>query len=117
MLTPAENSVIAEIKVASKFMEDGYEVFFPFGGKTSSDLVVSKRGILYRVQVKSTSQKSHNNKWDVELKRIRHNRTTVKTYLFDNTESDFLAIWIVPIDKVVILSSKTITTKHTLRVE
>lgn len=42
-----------ELKVASRLVELGYKVSFPFGENSSYDLILDKDGILYRVQCKN----------------------------------------------------------------
>lgn len=49
---------IAELIVAAKFVENGWQVLFPFGENHRYDLVVEKRNRFLRVQVKYVTPKN-----------------------------------------------------------
>src|SRR4030043_2095565 len=93
---------LGELKVAAYFAELGYEVYIPWGGKSSSDLVVCIDGESFKIQVK-TSSVCNTKSWLVQLKSVRSNKTGNKILKFDGNICDILAIYIIPEDKVHII--------------
>jgi len=45
----------AELRFVLKAMQEGFEVYFPWGDSSPCDFVLSRSGVLHRIQVKSTS--------------------------------------------------------------
>ena len=109
---------LGEAKALTWFVENDYVVFTQFDGKAPFDLVAYKDDKLYRVSVKSTSSKdSSSSSWIVELKSTRHNRTKAVRNLFDNSSCDFLAVYIQPEDRLVILKASDIKAKCNLSIK
>jgi len=99
-------SLLGEAKAITCFIENGYDVFTQFSGKSSFDFVAYKNDKLYRVEVKTTTRRSRaDTGWEVQLKRVRPNRTGNNIAIFDNASCDFLCIYIQPIDKIYIIES------------
>src|SRR5688572_6315493 len=103
---------IGEAKVLSYFIQEGYEVYIPFGTATTNDLVVIKDNKSYRVSVKSTSTRTDSGKWEVRIRQSSHKGRT----LFDKNKTDLLAIYIIPEDRIVILNSQDISTVSSISI-
>lgn len=109
---------LAEIKVASYLIENGYEVFVGWGGKTSCDLICIKDGQLERVQVKgcaSRDKKSHS--WIVQLRSIRSNRSGNTIHKFDGTVCDTLAVYIQPEDRIVLYDALPLDGRNAISIK
>lgn len=97
---------IGEAKAIAYFLSAGYDVFVQFPGKSPFDLVVHRKGNLYRVSVKSTS---------VDKVNLRqHTRKGVKT--FDNTSCDILAIYHSPSGRVLTYGTPELKNINSLKV-
>lgn len=108
--------ILAEVKVTAYLIENGYDVFAPIGGKTSFDLIGYKDRVIYRIQVKSTTQKRDSGSWGVKICRIRNNNKETKVFYFDPDECDIVAVWIAPEDQVVLVPSTTIKARAEMTV-
>ena len=100
------------------YTSNGYTVSIPLNDTQDYDLVVDKDNILKRVQVKSTSCKDKNGKYQVALKSCGGtNGKTYKTIKNTQVEEVFIFlenydIYIVPIDKINNVSTLTICNKY-----
>lgn len=110
-------SSLGESRVVSELIRQGYEVFTQLSGKSSIDLIAYKENILSRVQVKATSTRTKaNTGWSVQIKQVRPNRKSNKIKKFDSTTCDILAIYIQPLDKVVLMKSSEIKVTSALTI-
>ena len=108
---------IAKFKAATYFMELGYDVFMEMDGKSPFDLVLHKEGKLERVEVKSTRRRSkYETGWEVQIKKVRPNRTRNNIKPFDNSECDKLVIYVVPLDEILVYEAQDIKVKNTLTI-
>lgn len=111
-------SSLGEAKVIAEFISRGHDVYTQFSGKGPFDLIVHKEGVLKRVEVKSTSNRTlHDTGWRVQIRKIRSNKKNNKIYKFNPDNSDLLAIYIVPLEVVVIFNSNDITVTNTLTIK
>ncbi len=111
------NSVLAEAKTLVHFVSQGYDVFTQTSGKAPFDLVIHKERRTERVEVKSTATRNRaRTGWVVQLKKVRHNRNVNNIVPFDKTLSDVLAIYIAPIDRVVVLETARIETRTAITI-
>lgn len=110
-----KNGALGEIAVMKHFAALGYEVYHPITENATCDLIVAKAGMLYRVEVKSTTRKCATGH-TVELRRVRANKTKNTIHLFDTTRSDFLAVYVVHEDRVVVLESAKIKARGSITV-
>lgn len=99
-------SNLGELKVAAALAEQHYDVFVGWGGKSVCDLVAHKDGVLYRVQIKTTSTQATSGNWTVQIKSVRHNKTANVIHNFDASKCDMLAIYVLPEDRVVFVDPK-----------
>ena len=84
MITRSSIGSIAEIKVASKFIEYGMTVFFPFNDNSRIDMIAEHDGNVYRIQVKSSSMCTEENSM---MYRLEHNG------LYDDTQIDYFVFY------------------------
>lgn len=99
---------LGEISVAKEFLKMGYEVYKSITDCSEYDMIVCKDGIIYKVEVKSTTT-IKDGKYAVMLKSVRSNKTQNKSYNFDKTKVDFLAIYLEPEDRTIILKASEVT--------
>lgn len=102
---------IGEAKALQYFIESGYEVYLPFGTASKCDMVVVKSGKSERVSVKTSSFKKKG-RYRVKIRQGKLN----KEEAFNPESSDLLFIYIVPEDKVIVLSSKEVTVKFEMTI-
>lgn len=106
------NGKLGEIAAAKYFLENGWSVFLPIDGNESFDLAVYKANVFKRVSVKSTSRKVQN-RWVFNLRQNRHKRQTN----FNAGDSDFLCLYIVPKDKILVMYSHEVSGRCQLSVK
>lgn len=104
---------VGEIATQLDFLKRGYEVYSPATDNAKYDFLVHKDGLIETVEVKSTSVK-RGELWRVQLKRVRSNKNENRIMNFDNSQVDYLAVYIEPLDKVVIYKAKDIKSKTEL---
>lgn len=97
---------IGEAAIVSYFVQNGFDVFLPQFGNTACDLIVLKDNEVSRVECKSTRSKTSSGKYEVQLRQTRNNKTSSNVKKFNADNSEILAIYIVPENKVIILDSK-----------
>ena len=106
---------LGKAKVICKFLEEDYDVFTELDGKSPFDLVVHKNNVLSRVEIKTTETRNKNDTgWSVQIKKVRPNKTGNKIVNFSPEQCDILAVYIRPIDKVVLINSLEVKTKSEL---
>lgn len=104
------NGNLAEAKALAHFVSFGYECFLPFSGVSPIDLIVYGNGALFRVSVKYTSSQANSGNWNVTLKTVsRRAHNSVNVSNFSNSDCDIVAVYVGPLDKVVLLDSSKIT--------
>ena len=98
---------LAESKVISHLIENGYEVYIPFSNNSKYDVLALKDGILKRVSTKFTSTQKPSGAWEIELRQIsRRKDNAVHIEKFDNTQFDIIAVYIGPKDKVILIEAR-----------
>lgn len=108
---------LGEASAVKYFIENEYEVFHPMFGNTSCDLVVIKDGIIQRVEVKATRAIAPSGSYKVMLRSTRYNKTEQIGRVFDASKSEILAVYIVPLDKIVILNSRDYDGRMTVSIK
>jgi hypothetical protein len=84
----------SELAVASKLMMKGYGVSFPFGHSHQYDLIVDKKGRLYRVQVK-TAKLENGNRYYIQADADKYDAKYVD--LLAGYSQDERAIFFIPV--------------------
>ena len=96
-------------KAILSFITHGYDVFTEFEGKSPFDFIVHKTNELKRVEVKTSKTRNRaNTGWIFQIKKVRPNRTKAKIYRFNKSQCDILALYIQPLDKIIIKFSNQI---------
>lgn len=108
---------LGELKVLTYLTEQGYELYAPFADNSKFDVIAYKDGILSRVSVKFTSEKTPAGNWSVTIKQVsRRNNGDVKVDKFDHSAYDLLAVYISPEDRVVLIPTNSFTATTALTV-
>jgi hypothetical protein len=116
-MTTIHTGRLGEAAIIAHFVEQGFDIYCPIFGNASCDLVVGSGGRVFRVEVKTTAYERYPGKYEVQLKSVRHNTTETHIKKFDASNSDLLAIYIVPLKKVVILESEQYNGRTTVTLE
>jgi len=103
-------SSIAEAKTIYELTRMEYHVFNQVTGKAPFDLIAYKNGEIFKISVKSILKKNRYGKYEVQLKRVRSNKTCNTIYKFNNKECDILAVYIYEIDVLLFIKSSEINT-------
>lgn len=107
---------IGEAKAISFFIEQGYNVYLPFGTASTNDMVIEKDNEIKRVSVKTTNSVAKSSSGKIKyIVRIRQGKLN-KQIPFDNKASDILFVYILPEDRIVLFNSNEITAKFEITV-
>ena len=108
---------LGEIATMKHFLAAGFEVYTAITDSSTYDMVIAKGGTLSRVEVKSTGCRNKaNTGWVAQVRRIRSNKSTNRKIHFDNSKIDILAIYIEPLDRVVLLEARNISQRAVVTV-
>lgn len=111
--------IIGETLSKLYFELQGYFVYTNSSGKAEFDLVISKEGLLYSVEVKTVSSIKENTIgrfFDVQLKSVRSNTTENTIHNFDNSFIDYLAVVDIINNKITVLNAVDIKVHGSLRI-
>ena len=102
-----------------KLTQLGYPVSLPITDNNIYDLIVDIDGKFKSVQVKTSACLTEAGNYEVQIRRVRSNKTENKIHHFDNTEVDLLFImvengdsYIIPSEEVSVKSSLTLYKKY-----
>lgn len=93
-----KQGLVGQAAATLELIDNGYEVFLPFDGSCSFDLIAYKNKKFNRVSVKSSSNRLKSGSWAVELRQCGRDR---KKKPFNQSTSDILAVHI-PLEKRVV---------------
>ena len=96
---------LAEVKVIAYLIEKRYEIYLPFSNNSKYDVITFKDGSLEKVSIKYTSVKKPSGSWVVEMRQIYRGNDVIVIDKFDKIQCDVIAVYIGPIDKVVIVDA------------
>jgi hypothetical protein len=96
---------LGEAKAIAYLIELGYEIYLPFSNNSKYDVIAIKDGFIKRVSIKFTSVKKPSGSWDVEMRQIYRGNGIINIDKFDNTKCDLIAVYIGPLDKVVLVNA------------
>ena len=112
-----KSGALGELAAMKHFLTLGYEVYTAVTDSSTYDIILAKDGLLQRVEVKTTAARTKNDKgWVVQLKRVRPNKTQNKIHPFDSSRIDLLAVYITPLDRVVVFDARDLHQRATLSV-
>jgi hypothetical protein len=104
-----KNAAIAESRVVTELLKNGFSVFTQLSGKEPFDIAIYKNGTFLRVQVKGTKVRSKNgDSFVVQMKSVRHNRTQNTIKRFDSELCDLLAVYVFETDTVCFIPAKEV---------
>jgi Holliday junction resolvase-like predicted endonuclease len=102
---------LGKAKVICRLVEENYDVFMELDGKSPFDLIVHKNDILQRVEIKATETRTKaNTGWTIQIKKVRPNKTANIITNFSPKQCELLAIYIKPLDKVILIASQDVKT-------
>lgn len=99
---------LGEVKILASLVELGWYPFTDISGKCPVDILAWKDGKLISIQVKTTGSISKSGKYIVQVGSVRPNRTGNTIKKFDNTTVDYLAVYVIPENKVLFLKASEI---------
>jgi len=112
-----KSGALGELAAMKHFLSRGYEVYTAVTDSSTYDIILAKNGQLLRVEVKTTAARTKNDKgWVVHLKRVRPNKTQNKIHPFDSSRIDLLAVYITPLDRVLIFEAKELQQRSALSI-
>jgi len=100
---------LAEAKVISFLIENDYEVYIPFSNNSKYDVLAYKDGSIKKISIKFTSVKKPSGTWVVEMRQIYRGNNIINIDKFDKTNCDLIAVYIGPLDKVVLVEPSKAT--------
>lgn len=100
---------LAEAKVIAYLIEQRYEVYVPFSSNSKYDVVAFKDGILKRISVKYTSVRRPSGTWVIEMRQIYRGNNVINVDKFNKNHCDLIAVYIGPLDKVVLVDATKAT--------
>lgn len=104
-MTTVEQGRRGEAAVAAYFVRLGYDVYMPTFGNARSDMIIDTGSKIWRIEVKTTKTPTPSGKHMVALRSIRHNNKENIVNKFDGTKSDYLAVYVEPLDLVHVFDS------------
>jgi hypothetical protein len=110
---------VSEAKVLADLCMKRFNVFSQTSGKAPFDLVASHESfpmVLNRIQVKSCAKVSKNGSYNVQLKKVRHNKNENKITNFDCLSCDVVAVYLMDVDKVFYIEAKKLHGKTAVAV-
>lgn len=106
--------------IAKLYFElEGYFVYTNSSGKAEFDLILSKEGKCFTVEVKTVSSLktgSLGEYFEVQLKSVRANKTENTIHNFNSTNIDFLAVINTLNNTIFVKEAKLIEAKSSFRV-
>lgn len=109
---------LGEAKILARLTELGWYPFIDVSGKCPVDIVAWKDGVTKTFQVKATAyQGQRGSKYVVQIGSIRPNRTgnTIKKFTVESC--DYLAVYIIPEDRVVFVRSDSIVAGRQMTIQ
>ena len=110
-----KNGALGEIATMKHFLAQGFEVYAAITDSSTYDCIVAKGGVISKVEVKATQYRNKSDTgWVAHIKSVRSNKTQNRVIYFDGQKVDFLAVYIEPLDKVVVLDARKISQKSAI---
>lgn len=120
MLDRKTKGMLGEAAAVKHFVKEGYEVFLPFADNGEIDFVVRKNGQLQTVSVKATSsywtvKSTQQIRYRVNLRTTSRSAVGYSEKLFKG--ADLLAVYILPLDKLVVLDGSSLVGRSEVSVD
>lgn len=113
-MTTTDTGRLGEAKIIAALTEQGWYPFIDLSGKSPVDILAWKNQKIISLQVKTTGTQSDSGGWTVQIGAIRPNRTGNRVEKFSAERSDYLGVYIVPVDKVCFIPTSKVTTGRTI---
>lgn len=110
-----EKGNIGEAIVLAEFTKRGIQCSIPFGDTARYDLIAEFNGKLNKIQIKYCGQVTENNSITCPCASST-NHTTNKHYSTYENDVDYIACYIVPLDRCILLPIQVVGNKKTITV-
>ncbi len=108
---------VAEAKVVTALVQQGWEVFLPpFGNATCDIVAIDNEGKIFKIEVKYTSRRASAFTWQVSLRQTRANRKEMISKKFNAGNSDILAIYIAAEDKIHFMETSSLDGRTSINI-
>lgn len=108
-----EKGNIGESIVLTEFVKRGIQVSIPFGDNARYDLIAEFNGKLNKIQVKYCNQITINNSFTCPCVSSTNHTTNKHLSTYENNV-DYMAFYLVSIDKVLLVPIKLLEGKKTI---
>lgn len=119
MDSKTSSHILGESIAKLYFELNNYFVYTNSSGKAEFDLLLSKDGNLFSVEVKTVSVEKTSTKgsfFEVQLKSVRSNKTSNSINKFDNSFVDYLAVVDIASCKIAVFDATEINNTGSMRV-
>ena len=110
-----EKGNIGEAVILAEFVKRGIQCSLPFGDAARYDLIAEFNGKLNKIQIKYCAQVTENNSITCPCASST-NHTTNKHYTTYENDVDYIACYIQPLDKSILIPIEEVGKKKTLTV-
>ena len=110
-----EKCNIGEAVILAEFVKRGIQCSIPFGDNARYDLIAEFNGKLNKIQIKYCAQVTENNSIICPCASST-NHTTNKHYTTYENDVDYIACYVVPLDKSILLPIQEIGKRKTITV-
>ena len=110
-----EKGNIGEAVILAEFVKRGIQCSIPFGDNARYDLIAEFNGKLNKIQIKYCAQVTENNSIICPCASST-NHTTNKHYTTYENDVDYIACYVVPLDKSILLPIQEIGKRKTITV-
>lgn len=110
-----EKGNIGEAIILAEFVKRGIQCSVPFGDCARYDLIADFNGKLNKIQIKYCGQISNNNSFICPCASST-NHTTNKHYTTYENDVDYIACYVVPLDKSILIPIKDIGKRKSITV-
>ena len=110
-----EKGNIGEAVILAEFVKRGIQCSIPFGDTARYDLIAEFGGKLNKIQIKYCNQITENNSVTCPCASST-NHTTNKHYTTYQNDVDYIACYVVPMDKCILVPIEEIGNKKSITV-
>jgi hypothetical protein len=110
-----EKGNIGEAIVLAEFTKRGIQCCLPFGDSARYDLIAEFNGKLNKIQIKYCGQITKHNSVECPCASST-NHTTNKHYTTYENDVDYIACYIVPLDKVILIPIEEIGSQKSITI-
>lgn len=105
---------VGELIVATRLLQDGWEVFTPVSQNTRIDVIAIKANRIVKLQVKTTNETSQHDAFPLYLKKTH--AESKYDYFYEADDFDYFAVVHLPSNSVVFVSTaEALTCKYEMK--